>query len=168
MIYKSSKGKLAYLKPLMLRERGFESPESVAFVRYRHGLWRTTTYFVCLLSTYRYSMATLAAATPKEQDEVIKHFARFAARLHTDGFLHRDFSSTNILYDKIDGRYHFSLVDTNSIKCGSPVSVERGCKNLAQLTGDDAFFAKLAEAYAAERNCDPMLCARLINAARRK
>lgn len=168
MIYKSSKGKLAYLRPLLLRERGFESPESVAFVRYRHGLLHTTTYFVCLLSTYRYSMATLAAAPAEEQEEVIRHFARYAARLHTDGFLHRDFSSTNILYDKVDGRYHFSLVDTNSMKCGSAVSLEAGCRNLAQLTGDDAFFARLAEAYAAERGADPVRCARLINAARRK
>ena len=97
---------------------------------------------------------------------MIESFARFAAHLHEDGFLHRDFSSTNILYDCIDGRYHFSLVDTNSMKCGTAVSIEAGCRNLAQLTGDDAFFALLAECYAAERKADPVKCARLINDAR--
>ena len=60
MIYKSSKGKKAFIRPMLLRERGFESPESVALVSYRHGLWRTTVYYVSLLSQYRYSMATLA------------------------------------------------------------------------------------------------------------
>lgn len=166
--YKASKGKQAYLRPMQLRERGFESPESVALVRIRHGMWRTTTYFVCLLSTYRFSMATLAQAPEPVQREVLPHFARFAARLHEDGFLHRDFSSGNILYDKVGDRYHFALVDTNSLRCGSPVSIEAGCRNLAKLTGDEAFFASLAELYAAERGADPMTCARLINEARKR
>jgi hypothetical protein len=168
MFYKKSKGKLAYLSPLLLRERGFESPESIAFVRCRHGLLRTNTYFVSLLSTYRYSMDTLHNKTADVQHEVIANFARYAARLHEDGFLHRDFSSSNILYDVIDGRYHFSLVDTNSMKCGSGVSIEAGCRNLAKLSGDDAFFAQLAECYAMERKADPVRCATLINEAREK
>lgn len=168
MLYKSSKGKLAYLSPLLLRERGFESPESVAYVCYRRGLLSTTTYFVCLLSNYRYSMETLLKDSPETQKEVVCHFARFAAHLHEGGFLHRDFSSSNILYDKINDRYHFSLIDTNSMKCGSAVSVEAGCRSLAQLTGNDAFFAHLAQCYARERKADPIYCAHLINEARRK
>lgn len=168
VFFKKSKGKQAYLSPLLLRERGFESPESVAFVRYHHGLWRTTTYFVSLLSNYRYSMQTLLGESTEEQERVIRQFARYVAHLHEDGFLHRDFSSTNILYDKIDGRYHFSLVDTNNIKCGSAVSIEAGCKNLAQLSGNDALFSLLAECYAAERKADPVKCAQLINDARKQ
>lgn len=167
-LYKASKGKQAYLRPMQLRERGFESPESVALVRFRHGLWRMTTYFVCLLSSYRYSLATLADAPESEQSAVLPHFARFAARLHEDGFLHRDFSSGNILFDKIGDRYHFALVDTNSMRCGAPVSIEAGCRNLAQLTGGDAFFASLAALYAQERGADPIVCARLINEARKR
>lgn len=165
-VYKASKGHQAYLRPMQLRERGFESPESVALVRCRHGLWRMTTYFVCLQSTYRYNLVTLATAPEAEQADVLPHFARFAARLHEDGFLHRDFSSSNILYDKVGDRYHFALIDTNSMKCGSAVSIEAGCRNLAQLTGGDAFFSQLATLYAQERHADPALCTRLINNAR--
>ncbi len=168
VLYKKSKGKLAYLSPLLLRERGFESPESVAFARFRHGLFHTTTYFVSLLSTYRFSMQSLLSEQADVQREVIPHFARFAAHLHEDGFLHRDFSSSNILYDVIDGRYHFSLVDTNSMKCGSPVSIEAGCRNLAKLSGSDSFFSLLALCYAQERKADPTRCAELINRARGK
>lgn len=168
ILYKSSKGKLAYLSPLLLRERGFESPESIAYVCYRHGLWSTTTYFVCLLSDYRYSMETLLDEPTETQQEVICHFARYVARLHEDGFLHRDFSSSNILYDKIDNRYHFSLIDTNSMKCGAAISVEEGCRNLARLSGNDAFFSRLAQCYAEERKADPIKCSHLINEARRR
>lgn len=167
-IYKASKGKQAYVHPILLKERGFESPESIALVRYRHGLWRMTTYFVCLKSSYRFNLEKLATAPTEEQEKVLPQFARFVAHLHEDGFLHRDFSSSNILFDKVGDRYHFSLVDTNSMKCGTAVSIEQGCKNLAQLTGDDHFFACLAQCYAKERHIDPILCAKLINEARRK
>lgn len=167
MVYKASKGKQAYLSPMLLRERGFESPESVASVTYTHGLWKRTNYFVCLLSTYRFSMKTLLNESRAEREAVLTAFARYAAHLHEDGFLHRDFSSTNILYDKVGDRYHFSLVDTNNMKCGSSVSIEAGCRNLAQLTGNDSFFAFLAKRYANERHADPAHCALLINRARR-
>ncbi|EJX08821.1 hypothetical protein EVA_03072 [gut metagenome] len=49
LIYKSSKGKLAYISPLLLRERGFESPESIAYVRYRHGVVQLCDIF-CLFA----------------------------------------------------------------------------------------------------------------------
>lgn len=166
LIYKQPKGKRAYFRPMQLRERGFESPESVAYVRSGRRLWGESTYFVCLKSDYRYSMADAVSLPEATQTELIGHFARYVAHLHEGGFLHRDFSSSNILYDKIDGRYHFSLIDTNSMKCGTPVSVEAGCRNLAQLSGDEAFFSRLAECYAAERKADPQLCARCINEAR--
>lgn len=168
MFFKKSKGKLAYLSPLLLRERGFESPESIAFVRYRKGVLGQTTYFVCLLSDYRYSMDKLAERPADKQKEVIENFARYAAHLHEDGFLHRDFSSGNILYDKIEGRYHFSLIDTNSIKAGKSVDIEAGCKNLAHLSGDEDFFHILAECYAKERKADPERCLAIISRERAK
>lgn len=165
-IYKTSKGKKAYIRPLELRERGFESPEPIAFVKYRKGLTHTSTYFVCLHSDYRYDMTLAFTLDGKEREEVIENFARYAARLHEEGFLHRDFSSDNILYDKINGRYHFALIDTNSMKCGRPVSLEKGCANLARLNGDDAFFATLADAYSRARQADSELCRRYIDEAR--
>lgn len=166
MLYKSDKAKLAYMRPMLLRERGFESPESIAFVIYKQGVLRVTTYFVCLQSPYRYNMEQVNVLGTDELQELVVHFAHFAARLHEGGFLHRDFSSSNILYDIIDGRYHFSLIDTNSMKCGSPVSIEQGCRNLAQLSGNEAFFSLLAQCYASERHADASHCAQLINRAR--
>lgn len=156
--FKASKGKKAYYKPLSLRERGFESPEPIAFVKYPTGWTKTTTYFVCLHSDYRYSLAEVMVLSDKEREAVVCQFARFAARLHEQGFLHRDFSAGNILFDQIDGRYHFALIDTNSLRIGRPVSVERGCRNLAHLSGDNAFFVALAKEYAAARGANPEQC----------
>lgn len=165
-IYKSTKGKLAYFKPLSLRERGFESPEPIAYVKYNKGLTQTTTYFVCLHSNYRYCMNDVMEMNEDDRAELINAFAHFVARLHCSGFLHRDFSSDNILFDKIGDRYHFELIDTNSLQIGRPISVEKGCANLAKLTGDDNFFSALAHAYALDRKCNAEMCEKYINEAR--
>ncbi len=161
-LYKTPKGKKAYLSPLLLRERGFESPEPIAFVKYSKGWFDSTTYFVCLYSDYKYSMADIMNLSLEEQSEVIPAFARYAARLHREGFLHRDFSADNILFDKINGRYRFTLIDTNSMHCGRPVSIEKGCANFARLAGDDNVLRQLGKAYAAEQNTDSELCCSLI------
>ena len=161
-LYKTPKGKKAYYRPLQLRERGIDSPEPVAFVKYRKGFVSATTYFVSLYSDYRYNMVDALSLPASERDDLIVAFARFAARLHERGFLHRDFSSSNILYDVVGGKYRFALIDTNSIRTGRPINVERGCKNLAQLAGDDEFFNKLAKAYAEVRGEDALTCIEII------
>lgn len=160
--YRMQKGKKAYLRPLQLRERGFESPESVAYVAYRRGLTYVSTYFVCLHSDYRHTMADIVNVDPAERHKLTEAFACYVARLHTNGFIHRDFSSDNILYDNVNGRYRFSLIDTNSMRCGRAVSLKSGCRNLAQLQGDAAFFDELIAAYARERGADPERCRRYL------
>jgi len=167
-IYKTPKGKKAYYRPLQLRERGIESPEPVAFVKYTKGLVGSTTYFVCLYSEYRYNMVDALSLPASERDELITAFARFVARLHERGFLHRAFSSTNVLYDFVGGKYRFTLIDTNSIRTGRPINVERGCVNLAQLAGDDEFFTKLAREYALVRGENPLKCIEIIQRAWKK
>lgn len=166
-LYKASKGKKAYFKPFKLRERGFESPEPVAFVCYRKGLFSSVIYLVCLQSTYRYSLDRIMDFSNEERREITRRFANFAARLHNDGFLHRDFSASNILFDKVDNRYHFALIDTNSLRTGHPVSIERGCRNLSQLIGDEDFFKVLADTYANARNADAATCLQHIMQAKR-
>lgn len=167
-LYKSPKGKRAYMSPIRLRERGFESPEPVAFVKYSKGWFNSTSYFVCLQSAYRYSMADIMQLPEEKRNDVTLHFARYAARLHQDGFLHRDFSAGNILFDMVKGRYHFALIDTNSMKCGRPVSIEKGCENFARLEGDSAFFHTLGTAYAEERKAEAEKCIQLIDEARNR
>ena len=165
-IYKTPKGKKAYFNPLHLRERGIDSPEPIAFVKYSKGLLHSTTYFVCLFSNYRYNMSDVMTLDHEERIALTEEFAKFAARLHRKGFLHRDFTSSNILYDFINGKYRFTLIDTNSLRSGSPISIEKGCVNLARLTGDDEFIETLGRAYAQAPEVEPQRCIELIQKAR--
>lgn len=168
---RTSRARKAYVSPLLLKERGFESPEPVAFIRYNRGLIDSVSYFVCLHSNYRYSMADIMTLDAEKRHEVTEAFAKYAANLHTDGFLHRDFSADNILFDFVDdalsSRIHFSLVDTNSMRCGRSVGLKKGCANFARLVGDEKFFRHLAECYAKARGADVDECTELILKAHR-
>lgn len=159
---RTSRARKAYVSPLLLKERSFESPEPVAFVRYNRGLLDSVSYFVCLHSNYRYTMADIMRLDGEKRREVTEAFAQYAANLHTDGFLHRDFSADNILFDYVDdtlsSRIHFSLIDTNSMRCGRSVGIKKGCANFARLVGDEDFFRHLAECYAKARNADVAEC----------
>lgn len=167
---KSSKARKAYIRPLLLKERGFHSPEPVAFVRYNRGLINSESYFICLKSAFNQSMADIMDLEPDERKEITEAFARYAAHLHKNGFLHRDFSADNILFgrivDALGERIRFSLIDTNSMRCGRSVGIKKGCANFARLEGDDSFFTLLANAYAKARNADADECLRLIVEAR--
>ena len=81
---RTSRARKAYVSPLLLKERGFESPEPVAFVRYNRGLIDSVSYFVCLHSAYRYSMADIMTLDEEKRREVTEAFAKYAANLHTD------------------------------------------------------------------------------------
>lgn len=167
---RASRARKAYIRPLLLRERGFDSPEPVAFVRYSTGLFSSQSYFICLKSRYNRSMADIMSYREAEREEIIKAFARFSAHLHKTGFLHRDFSPENILFgrveDNLGSRLRFSLIDTKSMRCGRSVSVKKGCGSFARLIGDDAFFDLLAVTYAEAREADPSDCRRYIFEAR--
>lgn len=156
--YKSNKAKRAYVSSLMLKERSFDTPEPVAFVSYRHDWLNATYYFVSLRSDYRHSMEEIPSLEAEVLERVTEDFARYAARLHSNGFVHRDFSAGNILFDLVDDRYHFTLLDTNSVKWGKAVSVEQGCANFARLVGTPFFFERLAHHYAALRKADAAQC----------
>lgn len=167
---RSSRARRAYIRPLLLRERGFDSPEPVAFVRFSKGLTNSVSYFVCLKSKYQHSMSEVMDLPVEKREELTLAFAQYAAQLHKNGFLHRDFSGDNILYGRVDGQFGqricFSLIDTSSMRCGQSVSVKKGCSNFARLVGDDTFFDQLARHYAAARQADYAECRAYIFASR--
>lgn len=162
------KGKKAYFRPLALRERGLSGPEPVAYIKYSKGITRSTHYFVYLHSKFRYTLNDLARLDEEERDELVKALARFMARLHRNGFLQHDITSDRILFDKSGSRYRFSLLDTNRLSIGRTISIEKGCDNLARLSGDERFFATLAHAYALARHSEAEHCEHCIREARRK
>lgn len=166
IFFRSNKAKKAFVSPFLLKERGFDSPEPIGFVTVRENWLNSTYYFVCLLSNCRYSMTDIPNLEPEFREEVTQAFARYVSKLHKNGFLHHDFSAGNILFDRVGDRIQFALIDTNSMKSGVAVSLEKGCQNLARLVGPPEFFDRLGTLYAEHRGADPLRCISLIREAR--
>lgn len=102
------------------------------------------SYFISLQSSYRRNFYEFGNADVNDCRDVVIAFARYTARLHESDIMHRDYSPGNILFDKIDGEYHFMLVDINRMSFGK-ISIDMGCANFARLWGQKAFLNYLPE-----------------------
>lgn len=136
--FRNPKGRRAFEYPQMLLEKGFETPVPIAYVEERKFGLIAHSYFISKQSPYRRNFYEFGNADVNYCRDVIISFARYTANLHQAGILHRDYSPGNILFDYIDGEYHFTLVDINRMTF-SKISVEMGCANFARLWGQKAF-----------------------------
>ena len=161
------KGRRAFDYPRLMEAAGVSTPRVIAYMEERRtGLiarsWLVTEQSRLEHTMYEFGDRDLSAAADRD---AIAAFARFAARMHEAGVLHRDFSPGNILFDRIDGQWRFSLVDINRMSFGA-VSVRKGCRNMARLWGQPAMFRLLAAEYAVVRGGDAEECLKWIDEAR--
>lgn len=165
--YKMAKGKRAFVGQRLLRERGYDSPEPVAFVRYRRRMITSSTYFVTVSSTLAYSLDDLPKLPEDSQREVILAFAAYTKRLHEDGFIHQNYKTKHVLFDKDDTMgWRFALVDVNRIhRRRHGINIERGLRGFARLQFTDAQLDTLAREYARLRNYDGNKAFEIVRAA---
>ena len=158
-----TKARRAYEYAMEVRRRGVEPPEPVAYIECRRfGLLRAS-YFVSIQCDMPGIMRTFLDldVTNEGKLDLIEAFARYSARLHESQILHVDYSPGNILFEKKEDGYHFSLVDINRMHFGT-VDMPTGCHNFARLCGNEEFFRLLAHYYAQERGFDEAQCLDLI------
>lgn len=145
------KGLRAYTYPSVLLARGIETPEPVAYIERRRFGMLGYTYFISVKCPYKHTMYEIGDAPDALSEDIATHLARFTAHMHEQGVLHIDFSPGNILWDKDENGYLFSLVDTNRMRFGH-VNMRRGCANFKRLWGSKRFFITLVREYAHARN----------------
>ena len=167
---RSPKGQRAFDYPRVMAARGVATPSPLIYMEERkHGLiarsWLVTRQSPLSRRMYEFGDKDM---TDTADREIISAFARFAAKMHEAGLLHRDFSPGNILFDRLDGQWRFEVVDVNRMTFRSRISVEEGCANFARLWGQPEMFRLLADEYAAARGADAAACFSMIAAAREK
>ena len=106
-----SKGLRACNNALELRRRGVDTPSPIACVEQRMCGVYQRGWFV-----YRYHEGTPFAQLDMRDRALLDGFAAYAARLHSAGVIDRDFNVGNILCNRIDGRWSFTLIDINRMK----------------------------------------------------
>ncbi|WP_321425183.1 lipopolysaccharide kinase InaA family protein [uncultured Bacteroides sp.] len=165
--FRKSKGLRAFTYPQQILEKGFETPNPIAYIEMKKWGLIHCSFFISVQSPYTHSFYEFGNAHIDDCKEVAIAFARFTAQLHDSSIYHKDYSPGNILFEKIDGEYHFSLVDINRMSFGK-VDIEKGCANFARLWGQTDFFMLIAEEYAKARGFNQEECIRLVLKARNK
>lgn len=137
-----SKARRAYFHGLHLLEKGFMTPEPIAFIEcFANGLL-ARSYFISLHSDF----APLSSVLPDDRDLMIKDLVRFTYQLHQHGIYHMDYSVGNILFKKNQEHYQFSLVDNNRMKFGKFTYSDR-LKNFRRLGLSNVQLINVAEEY---------------------
>ncbi len=145
-----SKAQRAYQNGLVLIERGFLTPDPVAFLElYKYGLLNQS-FFVCL----RTDFTKLEYHFTSGGEQLMKDLAAYTFDLHKSGIYHLDYSNGNILCRKEGDHYQFSLIDNNRMKFGH-FSYQRRLKNFRLLGLSHENLTIVAREYARLEGSDP-------------
>jgi len=161
--FRNTKASKAYKNAFLLLEKGFNTPEPIAYIeQYKNGLL-TLSYFISMQLTQVHEIREYYFTKGiKSEIPILTAFAHYTAQLHDNEILHLDYSPGNILItgDKPD-KYDFSLVDINRMKFGK-VDIRNGCRNFCRLFEYDEAAVFIAKEYAKSRNLNEQECIKLV------
>lgn len=142
----------SYHNATELRTRGFDTPHEIACIECRkHGLIRQV-YYVCAYCD-RLPLADLIAEDDAFDRDFTVAFARFVARLHAHGVVHHDLNNTNVVWEKRQDGYAFSLIDINRMTFyEGEMPLARALKNLTLFSNNTPQFRFFLQNYIAERH----------------
>ena len=156
------KGYRAFVYPSLLKERGIDSPDSIAYIEDRKMGIITDSYYISIHGKSNVNLYDMGHDKEGQMDDTAVALARFTADVHEAGVMHLDYSPGNMLCLKDEeGGHHFSLIDTNRMYFGK-VGIKKGCSNFARIWATKKTVCKMARVYAAQRGYDPGECERLV------
>ena len=164
--FRHSKAARSYIYSKKLVELGISTPRPIAYVEYRQfGLLKDSYYFSEQLHDFFEIRDVFADPQFNDRENILCAFAGFCHELHSKDVLHYDFSSGNILIQKISGSYKFSLVDVNRMEF-VPLNMDQRIRSMAKLGSKEADSDTVARYYAKAANLDESWCVDRLRAAR--
>jgi len=156
--FRKSKAKRSYDYALKLEEKGFLTPDPIAYIEQKKLGLLKSSFYLSVNEHFDGLMRELKTGVLEGREDLIKQFARYTANLHEKEVLHLDYSSGNILYKKDGGNYSFYLVDLNRMEFDKPISMDMACFNFRRLWGSDIMITLFVQEYAANRGFDIDAC----------
>lgn len=147
--FKSSKAERAYLFAEKLRNLGINTPHEIGYIEIKRKGLLDESYFISEQCSY----AALSQILDVEDfnREAADALAAYLATLHDKGILHGDLNLTNILYRVEDGKYEFTLIDTNRSRFRESLGRKECIENLKRLTHERGFMEYTVSRYAGVR-----------------
>lgn len=154
--FRKSKARRAYEHALELISRGIKTPFPVAyFEKSRWGIFRHG-YFVSEFTNLPSVSDTFYSdkLTQEEHDRMADSLSRFTLELHNKGIIPLDYNTTNILFEKTETGYSFTLIDINRMKIGIVPGVKDAMRSFFQLGTYPSDYFSLLGPYVHERSLD--------------
>ncbi|MBQ7509696.1 MAG: serine/threonine protein kinase [Prevotella sp.] len=128
--FRKNKARRSYENAVSLTQRGFHTPQAVAYMECTTAGLMTQVYYVCAYTDSEPIRPRLIEQEPFDEALAVA-YARYVARLHEAGVLHRDLNPTNVLFRHEHGGYDFELIDINRMQFfDSPVPKAACMENL--------------------------------------
>ncbi len=150
-----TKAEKAFLFAKLLREKGFETPEEVAYMEEKRGGLFRIGYFISLYCEYPSTYPLLNSIEAFDK-QLATDVAAVIIRLHRSGVFHGDLNLGNLLYhQEADGHYSFSIIDTNRSRFYPKELDRKKCLyNLRRVTNRPDLFEYIIRQYARLRGWD--------------
>jgi len=155
--FRDSKAQKSYDNALYLRSLEINTPEPIAIIKELTPTLHKS-FFLSVAFEYDFTIREpLLDIEFEDREAIFKAFALFTADLHNKGVLHLDYSPGNILVQRIEDAYVFSIVDINRMQFKTLTQEER-FKNFSRLWADEDVLITIATEYALETGIDQELC----------
>ena len=153
---RKSKARRSFEYADRLLSYGVETALPVAYIEERKGGLFNTGYFVSEYLPY----PVLPKSIELEEEErktLEQQFIEFTACLHEIKIIHKDYNPNNVFYYKVEGKYHFALVDINRMDFGKN-NLTLWMQAVNQLRMGVGESVEFVEKYARIRNLDVVKC----------
>jgi Lipopolysaccharide kinase (Kdo/WaaP) family len=132
-----------------LLDLGIKAPQPIAFFENFNSYSITDSYFISE-QIYPDILFLTLLLTPEDPryDEVVRHFAGLAYRMHEKGVEFKDFSPGNVLVMAGEDGYDFYLVDLNRMAFHEGMTLEMRLKNFERLPPEERLIRIISEEYA--------------------
>ncbi len=150
---RKSKAYKSYFNALKLEELEVNTPSPIGFIEFYSNGFFKESYFLSKKFDYELTMADIRDNPPVDKDPILKAFTRFTYEIHQKGVWHIDYSGGNILINRDNDTYNFSLVDINRMEFKT-ISEYQGLENFNKFWFNETDLTTIAKEYALLANLD--------------
>jgi hypothetical protein len=163
--YRKSKAKRSFEYAQMLLDKGFHTPEPIAYIENFDFWGLTSSYYVSRqLEECPTLMEVIVNHSFPDREQIIRKYAQLMFQLHEQGIEFLDNAPGNFMIKNENGTHNFYMVDLNRMNFHE-MNLEKRLKNFARLTSDKEVIVLIGDEYAKLVKSTPEYCSGKINGA---
>ena len=145
--FRSTKACRSFLYANKLLDYDILTPDPIAYFENSKCFILNDSFYVCKNIDYDFDMKHVFENKQLDsRDKLIKKFVLFTHKLHENGVIFLDHSTSNTIIKKVDGDYKLFLIDLNRMKF-KKMTFEDRLKNFKRLNLSDDSIKKVSHFY---------------------